>query len=121
MPRATNNPAGKQRHKRVLRRAKGFYAGKKNQYKASREAVERAMAYAYRDRKQRKRDFRRLWIIRINAAARINGLSYSHFINGLKLANVEIDRKMLADLAVRDGASFAKLAEIAKTALASAA
>ncbi|MFH1843330.1 MAG: 50S ribosomal protein L20 [bacterium] len=117
MPRATNNPAAKQRRKRVLNRAKGFYGGKKNQYKAAREATERAMAYAYRDRKQRKRDFRRLWIVRINAAARINGLSYSHFINGLKKAQIDIDRKMLAELAVNDGASFAKLAEVAKHAL----
>ena len=117
MPRATNNPAAKQRRKRILRRAKGFYGGKKNQVRAGREAAERAMAYAYRDRKQRKRDFRRLWIIRINAAARTNGLSYSHFINGLKKANIDIDRKLLADLAVRDGTSFAKLAEVAKNAL----
>jgi large subunit ribosomal protein L20 len=121
MPRATNNPAGKQRHKRIRSRAKGFYAGKKNQFKASREAVERAMVYAYRDRKRRKRDFRRLWIVRINAAARINGLSYSHFISGLKRANIDIDRKVLADLAVRDSASFAKLAEIARNALSAAA
>jgi large subunit ribosomal protein L20 len=117
MPRATNNPAAKQRRKRILRRAKGFYAGKKNQIRSGREAVERAMAYAYRDRKQRKRDFRRLWIIRINAAARTHGLSYSHFINGLKKARIEIDRKMLADLAIRDEAGFARLAEIAKNAL----
>jgi large subunit ribosomal protein L20 len=117
MPRATNNPAAKKRHKKVLNRAKGFYAGKKNQYTAAREATERAMAYAYRDRKARKRDFRQLWIVRINAAARSNGLSYSHFINGLKKARIEIDRKMLADLAVHDEASFAKLAAIAKSAL----
>ncbi len=117
MPRATNNPAGKRRHKKVLARAKGFYAGKKNLYTPAREATERAMAYAYRDRKRRKRDFRRLWIVRINAAARDNGLSYSHFISGLKRAEVEIDRKMLADLAVRDSAGFARLVEIAKGAL----
>ena len=117
MPRATNNPAGKRRHKKVLSRAKGFYAGKKNQIKAAREATERAMVYAYRDRKTKKRDFRRLWIIRINAAARVNGLSYSHFINGLKKAQIDIDRKMLADLAVHDAAGFAKLAELAKSAL----
>ena len=117
MPRATNNPAAKQRRKRILKRAKGFYGGKKNQIRAGREAVERAMAYAYRDRKARKRDFRRLWIIRINAAARLNGLSYSHFINGLKKAEIEIDRKMLADLAVHDIAAFNKLAEASKSAL----
>ena len=117
MPRATNNPAAKQRRKRILKRAKGFFAGKKNQVRAGREAVERALAYSYRDRKNRKRDFRRLWIIRINAAARDNGLSYCHFICGLKMAQIDIDRKMLADLAVNDTAGFAKLAEVAKNAL----
>jgi len=117
MPRATNNPAAKQRRKRILKRAKGFFGGKKNQIREGRHAAERAMAYAYRDRKTRKRDFRRLWITRINAAARLNGLSYSHFINGLKKAQIDIDRKMLADLAVRDEQGFAKLAEVAKNAL----
>jgi len=116
MPRATNNPAAKQRRKRRLERSKGFYSGKKNQVRAGREAAERAMVYAYRDRKARKRDFRRLWIVRINAAARSYGLSYSHFINGLKRANITIDRKILADLAVNDLTSFAKLAEVAKNA-----
>ena len=117
MPRATNNPAAKQRRKRILKRAKGFFGGRKNQIRAGRHAAERAMAYAYRDRKTRKRDFRRLWITRINAAARLNGLSYSHFINGLKKAQIDIDRKMLADLAVYDEQGFAKLAEVAKNAL----
>jgi large subunit ribosomal protein L20 len=117
MPRARNNPAARHRHNRVLQRAKGFYAGKHSQYRAAREATERAMAFAYRDRKRRKRDFRRLWIMRINAAARLHGISYSHFISGLKRAEVEIDRKLLADLAVRDSEGFARLAEIAKSAL----
>ena len=117
MPRATNNPAAKQRRKRILKRAKGFFGGKKNQIREGRHAAERAMAYAYRDRRTRKRDFRRLWITRINAAARLNGLSYSHFINGLKKAQIDIDRKMLADLAVYDEQGFAKLAEVAKHAL----
>ena len=117
MPRATNNPAAKQRRKRILKRTKGFFGGKKNQIREGRHAAERAMAYAYRDRKTRKRDFRRLWITRINAAARLNGLSYSHFINGLKKAQIDIDRKMLADLAVHDSPAFAKLAEAAKSAL----
>lgn len=117
MPRATNSPATKQRHNKIRKRTKGFFAGKKNQIRAGREAAERAMAYAYRDRKARKRDFRRLWIIRINAAARNNGLSYSHFINGLKKAQIDIDRKILAELAVNDTAGFAKLAEVAKNAL----
>ena len=117
MPRATNNPAAKARRKKYLKRAKGFVGGKSNQYVAARETVERALAYAYRDRRNKKRDFRRLWITRINAAARLNGMSYSHFINGLKKAEIDIDRKMLADLAVHDQSAFSKLAEAAKGAL----
>jgi large subunit ribosomal protein L20 len=117
MPRATNNPAAKQRRKRILKRSKGFFGGKKNQVREGRHAAERAMVYQYRDRKNRKRDFRRLWITRINAAARLNGLSYSHFINGLKKAQIDIDRKILAELAVHDTQSFARLAEVAKNAL----
>ena len=117
MPRATNNPAAKQRRKKYLKRAKGFVGGKGNQYKQARETVDRALAYAYRDRRNRKREFRRLWITRINAAARLNGLSYSHFMNGLKLAEIDIDRKMLADLAVVDAAAFTKLTDAAKAAL----
>jgi large subunit ribosomal protein L20 len=117
MPRATNNPAAKARRKKYLKRAKGFVGGKSNQYVAARETVERALAYAYRDRRNKKRDFRRLWITRINAAARLNGMSYSHFISGLKKAEIDIDRKMLADLAVHDSAAFSKLADAAKGAL----
>ena len=117
MPRATNNPAAKHRRKKYLKRAKGLVGGRGNQYVMARETVDRALAYAYRDRRNRKRDFRRLWITRINAAARINGLSYSHFINGLKKAEIEIDRKMLADLAVHDAPAFAMLADAAKSAL----
>ena len=117
MPRATNNPAAKARRKKYLKQAKGFVGGKSNQYVAARESVERALAYAYRDRRNKKREFRRLWITRINAAARLNGLSYSHFMNGLKKAEIEVDRKMLADLAVTDAAAFSQLAEAAKAAL----
>ncbi len=117
MPRATNNPAAKQRRKKVLKRAKGFVAGRGNQYVAAKEAVDHALQYAYRDRRNKKREFRRLWITRINAAARLNGLSYSHFINGLKKADIDMDRRMLADLAVADAAAFSKLAEAAKSAL----
>ncbi len=117
MPRATNNPAAKQRRKKYLKRAKGFVSGRRRQAITAREAVDRALAYAYRDRRAKKRDFRKLWITRINAAARINGMSYSHFINGLKKAEIEIDRKVLADLAVHDAGAFAKLAEAAKSAL----
>ena len=94
MPRATNNPAAKQRRKKYLKRAKGFHGGKGRQYVLARETVERALAYAYRDRRNKKRDFRRLWIIRINAAARERGLRYSELVNGLKQAHVELDRKI---------------------------
>ncbi len=117
MPRATNNPAAKARRKKYLKRAKGFVASKSKTYRQAREAVDRALSYAYRDRRNKKREFRRLWITRINAAARLNGLSYSHFMNGLKKAEIDIDRKMLADLAVHDSPAFAKLAEAAKSAL----
>lgn len=117
MPRATNNPAAKQRRKKYLKRAKGFVSGRRRQAITAREAVDRALVYAYRDRRTKKRDFRRLWITRINAAARINGISYSHLIDGLKKAQIEIDRKVLADLAVHDAGAFAKLAEAAKSAL----
>ncbi|MCB1182018.1 50S ribosomal protein L20 [bacterium] len=117
MPRATNNPAAKQRRKKYLKRAKGFVASKGSTYRLARETVDRALAYAYRDRRTKKREFRRLWITRINAAARLNGMSYSHFMNGLKKAEIDIDRKVLADLAVHDSPAFAKLAEAAKGAL----
>ncbi|MCP4290737.1 MAG: 50S ribosomal protein L20 [bacterium] len=117
MARATNNPAAKQRRKKILKRAKGFVGGKSNQYVAAKETVDRALAYQYRDRRNKKREFRRLWITRINAAARLNGLSYSRMMNGLKLAEIDVDRKMLADLAVVDAAAFSKLADAAKAAL----
>jgi len=116
MPRATNNSAAKQRRKRILKRTKGFFGAKKGQIREGRHAAERAMAYAYRDRKTRKRDFRRLWIVRINAAARLHGLSYSAFMGGLKKANIEVDRKVLAELAVHDAPGFAKLADVARNA-----
>jgi large subunit ribosomal protein L20 len=114
MSRATNNPASRARRKKVLERARGYYGGRSKLNRTAKESVDRALAYAYRDRRARKRDFRRLWITRINAAARLHGLSYSKLICGLKAAQVEIDRKVLADLAVRDEGSFAKLAELAK-------
>ncbi len=117
MPRATNNPAARQKRNKVMKQARGYVAGRGSQFRMAREQVERALAQEYKDRKRRKRDFRRLWIVRINAAARIQGLSYSHLINGLKKANIEIDRKQLADLAVRDMNSFAKLAAVARDAL----
>ncbi|MFH1090124.1 MAG: 50S ribosomal protein L20 [Pseudomonadota bacterium] len=103
------------RHKKYLKAAKGFQGGRRSLYHSAREAVERGLAFAYRDRKLRKREFRRLWVVRINAAAREHGLSYSRFMDGLKKAHVEMDRKVLADLAVRDPQAFARLAETAKS------
>jgi len=114
MPRATNAPASRRRRKAVLKQAKGFRGGRGKLYRSANEALLKAGAYAYRDRRTRKRDFRRLWITRINAAARLNGLSYSRLMDGLRKANVTVNRKMLAELAVNDGESFAKLVEIAK-------
>lgn len=108
----------KKKHRKVLKLAKGYYGGKSKQYKAANQAVMKSLKYAYIGRRLKKRDFRKLWITRINAAARINGLSYSRMINGLKLAGIEVDRKILADLAVNDAAAFAQLAEAAKKALA---
>jgi len=118
MPRATNNPASRRRHKRVLKQAKGARGGRSKLIRRARETTLRAGQFAYRDRKVRKRDFRRLWIIRINAAARLNGLSYSRFIAGLKLADVTLDRKVLADLAIHDPEAFARVAAVAKAKLA---
>ncbi len=115
MPRVKRGVAAKKRRKRILREAKGYYGGRGNLLKTAREAVEKGWRYAYRDRKQRKLQFRVLWIARINAAAREHGLSYSRFINGLKLAGVEIDRKILAELAVSDPGAFGELAELAKS------
>ena len=106
------------RHKKVLKMAKGFYGAKHSTYRAAKPATMRALRSAYVGRKNRKRDFRKLWIARINAAARMNGLSYSRFMFGLKQAGVEMNRKVLADLAVNDAAGFAKLAEVAKAKLA---
>ena len=107
-----------QRRRKILKQAKGYYGLKSRAHRLAKLAVERGLAYAYRDRRQRKRQFRRLWIMRINAAAHLNGLSYNRFINGLKRSDIELNRKMLADLAVREPQVFAKLAEQAKSALA---
>jgi len=117
MPRATNAAASRRRRKAVLKRAKGFRGARSKLYRSANEALLKAGAYAYRDRRARKRDFRRLWISRINAAARLNGLSYSRLMDGLRKAHVAVNRKMLAELAVNDNASFAKLVEIAKDQL----
>jgi large subunit ribosomal protein L20 len=117
MPRVKRGVQAHARHKKVLRQAKGYRGRRKNAFKIAKQAVIRAGATAYRDRRQRKRQMRGLWIIRINAAARENGLSYSRFMNGLKKSEVELDRKVLADLAVFDKAAFRALAEKARAAL----
>lgn len=118
MPRVKRGVTARARHKKVLALAKGYRGRRKNVYRVAKQAVMKAGQYAYRDRRQRKRQFRRLWIARINAAARMYGLSYSKFMNGLKKAAVEIDRKVLSDIAVFDKNAFAQLVEKAKTALA---
>ena len=118
MSRATNNVAARARHNKVLKAAKGYRGGKSRLYKTAKEAVERSMVYAFRDRKQRKRDYRKLWIMRINAAARVHGMSYNAFIHGLKASQIDINRKVLADIAVHDAEAFARLAEAAKQAAA---
>ncbi len=105
----------RKRRKKVLKLAKGFRGGRSKLYRTAADAVDKALMYAYRDRKARKRDFRRLWIARINAAARLNNLSYSKFIHGLKIANVELDRKILAELAVSDPSGFTELARFASS------
>lgn len=115
MPRAKNSAASRERRKKYLKAAKGYYGGRSKLYRTARETVERALAYSYRDRRRRKRDFRRLWIARINAAARLNGLSYNRFISGLRKAEVDVNRKMLAEMAVNDEAGFKQLAELAKS------
>lgn len=117
MPRSTHSVARNRRKKKVLRNAKGYFGGRKNLYKTAKDAVEKGWEHAYRDRRKKKRNFRRLWITRINAAARQNDLSYSRFMNGLRRAGVELDRKALADLAVRSPDAFASLANRAKSAL----
>ena len=117
MSRVKRGVTAHARHKKVIDQAKGYQGRRKNVYRVAKQAVTKAGQYAYRDRRQRKRQFRALWIMRINAAARLFGLSYSRFINGLSLAEIEIDRKILADLAVNDREAFGQLAEQAKAAL----
>ena len=106
------------RHKRLLKQARGFYSGRRKHFRKAKEQLERSLVYAYRDRRQKKRDFRRLWIVRINAAARLNGMNYSTFMHGLKLANIELDRKILADMAMNAPESFTKVADASKAAIA---
>lgn len=118
MARVKRAVNAKKRKRKVMRLAKGYFGAKSTQYKTASQAVMRSMSYAYVGRRLRKRDFRKLWIIRINAAARLNGLSYSRFVNGLKLAGVEINRKMLAEMAINDPAAFTKVVDVAKKKLA---
>jgi large subunit ribosomal protein L20 len=117
MPRSRPKVYAHRRHKKVLKFTKGQYGSKHLLFRRANEAMLKSLFYAFRDRRNRKRDFRRLWITRINAAARLSGLSYSRFVHGLKLANVQVDRKVLADIAVRDLAAFGKLADVAKAQL----
>ena len=117
MARVKRGVTAKARHKKVLKQAKGYYGARRKVYRVAKQAVTKAGQYSYRDRRQRKRQFRRLWIVRINAAARDFGLSYSRFIDGLNKAEIEVDRKVLADLAVHDIEAFGVLAEKAKASL----
>lgn len=117
MARVKNALNARKKHKKILKLAKGYYGAKSKQFRAANQAVMKSLAYAYTGRKLRKRDFRKLWIARINAAARANGLSYSRFINGLRKAGVAIDRKILAELAVNDPDAFAQLVGVAKNSL----
>ena len=117
MPRVKGGPASRRRRRKIMKLAKGYVGGRRRLYRTARETVERGLAYAYRDRRVRKRTFRGLWNIRIGAGARVNGLSYSRLIHGLKKAGVELDRKILADLAARDAAVFDQVVQCAKQAL----
>lgn len=105
----------RRRHKKVLKLARGFYSGRRKHFRKAKEQLERSMVYAYRDRKQKKREFRKLWIVRINAACRLNDINYSKFMNGLKLANIDLDRKILANLAMNDEKGFAELVQKVKS------
>ena len=117
MPRTKGGVVTRRRHKKILKLAKGYFGSKHTLYKTAKAQVMKSLSYAYRDRRNKKRDFRRLWIARINAGARLNNISYSKLMHGLKLANIEINRKMLSELAIHDAAGFAALCETAKNAL----
>ena len=112
MPRAKNKPAAKNRHKKILKLAKGYRLGKSRLYRTAKDQVEKSLQYAYRDRRNKKRHFRRLWIARINAACRLNGISYSQFMHGLKEKSIELDRKVLAHLAMHDPAAFKEIVQL---------
>ncbi len=117
MPRAKSSVVSRHRHRKVLKLARGYRGAKGKLYRVAKTQILKSLSYAYRDRKNRKRDFRKLWIARINAAARMKGLSYSKFMNGLRQAGVDINRKMLAELAVKDSGAFGQLVEVAKSKL----
>jgi len=118
MPRVKTGVVRRRRHKKVLKQARGFFSGRRKHFRKAKEQLEHSLVYAYRDRRQKKRDIRKLWIVRINAACRLNDINYSRFMNGLKLANIELDRKILADFAMNDAEAFASLVVKAKEALA---
>lgn len=117
MPRVKTGTVRRARHKKILKLAKGFYSGRRKHYRKAKEQIERSMYYAFRDRKQKKREFRSLWIVRINAACRLNDINYSSFINGLNKAGIELDRKILADMAMNDATAFSAVVTSAKAAL----
>jgi len=117
MPRVKTGVVRRRRHKKVLKLARGCYSGRHKHFRKAKEQLERSMYYSFRDRKQKKREFRKLWIIRINAACRLNGMNYSNFMNGLKRANIELDRKILADMAMNDAAAFTALTVLSSSAL----
>ncbi|MCJ8328180.1 MAG: 50S ribosomal protein L20 [Campylobacterales bacterium] len=117
MPRVKTGTVRRKRHKKVLKAARGFFQGRRKHFRKAKEQLERSLVYAYRDRRQKKRDIRQLWIVRINAACRLNDISYSRFINGLHLSGIELDRKILADMAMNDAAAFTVVVVAAKAAL----
>ncbi len=117
MARVKTGVVRRRRHKKILKLARGFYSGRRKHFRKAKEQLERSLVYAYRDRRRKKRDFRRLWIVRINAACRLNDISYSRFINGLKKAKIELDRKLLADLAMNDSKAFSDIVKAVKKAL----
>ncbi len=117
MARVKTGVVRRRRHKKILKLAKGFYSGRRKHFRKAKEQLERSLVYTYRDRKNKKRDFRRLWITRINAACRLNDISYSRFINALNKANIQLDRKILANMAMHDPEAFAAVVKQAKTAL----
>lgn len=117
MPRVKTGVVRRRRHKKVLKLARGFYSGRRKHFRKAKEQLERSLVYAFRDRKQKKREFRKLWIIRINAACRLNDINYSSFMHGLKKAGIELDRKILADMAMNDASAFSAVVASAKAAL----